>query len=317
MVQMKSIYTALSSHRNCFICRSRNRRLHTVKRQDVTHAFVKHKIYIKSHARFCDDHIDDNGLIRKEVFPNIPTKLKAHSAETLKMFDYLSNTNYSPFEQFRQIKYLDDNECKKITGWSKIEFLSFCSEIVSLKKTKQRSKEQVIAVYRFWLITGLNQKSLALMFGLEKKQRQICSYFSQARMAIYKDFTHRFRGVNKDILFYLQYNSPMTHRIHELAEDVLVLVADGTYCNIQKSADNDFQYRTYSDQKKSSLFKPFIICCADGYLIDCYGPFDACKNDASILEYIIEQDKELKKILLPEKTLFFIDRGYLHLNFFN
>jgi hypothetical protein len=103
----------------------------------------------------------------------------------------------------------------------------------------------------------------------------------------------------------------MTQNIFELDPDVLVLVADGTYCKIQKSNNNDFQYKTYSGQKKDSLFKPFIICCADGYIIDCYGPFAANDNDSKILNYIIETDEELRKLLLPNKTMFLIDRGKL------
>jgi hypothetical protein len=103
----------------------------------------------------------------------------------------------------------------------------------------------------------------------------------------------------------------MTQNIFELDPDVLVLVADGTYCKIQKSNNNGFQYKTYSGQKKDSLFKPFIICCADGHIIDCYGPFAANDNDSKILNYIIETDEELRKLLLPNKTMFLIDRGKL------
>ena len=50
-----------------------------------------------------------------------------------------------------------------------------------------------------------------------------------------------------------------------------------------------------------SLVKPFIITCADGYFIDCYGPFQANQNDASIFEYILENDRELLSILEPKK----------------
>ena len=55
--------------------------------------------------------------------------------------------------------------------------------------------------------------------------------------------------------------------------------------------------------------KPFIICCADGYIIDCYGPFPANDNDSKILNYIIETDEDLQRILLQNKTIFLIDRG--------
>jgi hypothetical protein len=87
-----------------------------------------------------------------------------------------------------------------------------------------------------------------------------------------KDIVPRFIGVNKERDFFLQFNTPMTHRMLNLANDNLVIIADGTYCAMEKSANNDFQYKTYSGQKKGSLFKPFILCCADGNIVDCYGP---------------------------------------------
>ena len=40
-----------------------------------------------------------------------------------------------------------------------------------------------------------------------------------------------------------------------------------------------------------------------------YGPFPANDNDSKILNYILETDEELKKLLVPNKTLFLIDRG--------
>jgi hypothetical protein len=43
--------------------------------------------------------------------------------------------------------------------------------------------------------------------------------------------------------------------------------------------------------------------------IDCYGPFQANQNDASIFEYILENDCELLSILEPKKTVLFLDRG--------
>jgi hypothetical protein len=58
----------------------------------------------------------------------------------------------------------------------------------------------------------------------------------------------------------------------------------------------------YSGQKKDSLFKPFNICCADGYIIDCYGPFAANDNDSKILNYIIETDEELKNASLSKQN---------------
>ena len=57
------------------------------------------------------------------------------------------------------------------------------------------------------------------------------------------------------------------------------------------------------------LIKPFIICCADGYIIDCYGAFQANQNDAKIFDYILRTDQDLLRILKPNKTFVFLDRG--------
>ena len=200
------------------------------------------------------------------------------------MFDTLCLTSESVFDQFHKISNLDKEHCFKITIMSKKTFLEFSDYFVSVNNNnKNRNKYQLIALYLYWLKTGSSQKDLALMFGQNTKQRQISDYLSQIRLAIHNDFVSKYLGGEGDRDFYLQHNTVMTHSLYDLDKDVLVLIADGTYCRIQKSNNNEFQYKTYSGQKKDSLFKPFIICCADGYIIDCYGPFQANDNDSKIL----------------------------------
>lgn len=61
--------------------------------------------------------------------------------------------------------------------------------------------------------------------------------------------------------------------------------------------------------KKDNLIKPLTICCSDGYFIDCYGPFQGNQNDSTILQYILESDQDLVHLLVPNKTIIFLDRG--------
>ena len=51
----------------------------------------------------------------------------------------------------------------------------------------------------------------------------------------------------------------------------MVLIADGTYCFIQKSANLEFQRETYSIQKKRNLIKPFVVCASDGTIFQKLG----------------------------------------------
>jgi hypothetical protein len=60
----------------------------------------------------------------------------------------------------------------------------------------------------------------------------------------------------------------MTNQLFNLKDDELAIVADGTYGRCEKSSNNDFQYKTYRSQKKDSLIKPFIVSCANGYIIE-------------------------------------------------
>jgi hypothetical protein len=141
-------------------------------------------------------------------------------------------------------------------------------------------------------------------------QQQISHYLSQIRSAMNEEFVPKFLGANKGKEFFLQHNTQSVKILHDFTNDMLAVIADGTYTRIEKSANNNFQYLSYSKQKLDHLIKPFILCCADGYFIDCYGPFAGNVNDAAILKYILNSDEKLKELLLPsEKIMFFLDRG--------
>ena len=173
------------------------------------------------------------------------------------MYDILSTQYNSPFDQFREMQYLEEDHCKDITGWTKTEFIKFADYITNVKNSQKRTKEQLIALYRYWLRTGIDHKSLASKFSVNTKQYQISEYLAQIRIAIMKDFVPHYLGARKERDFFLNFNTLMTHKLHDLPTDHLVIVADGTYCRIEKSKNNDFQYKTYSKQKCASLINHF------------------------------------------------------------
>lgn len=171
--------------------------------------------------------------------------------------------------------------CKEITGWSKLQFTQFSEYITSINETNARSKNELIAIYLYWIRKGIDQFSLSL-FKHETTQRDISRYLDQIR-AIYKDFVPYFLGSKNGRSFFLKHNTIASKKLYNLENDNLCIVVDGTYTRLEKSFNNKFQYNTWSQQKKDNLIKPFLITCADGYIIDCYGPFQANLNDAFIL----------------------------------
>jgi hypothetical protein len=185
--------------------------------------------------------------------------------------------------------------------------------ITSVNHTQNRSKEVLVAIYRYWLRKGIDQTSLALLKSNSNKstsQQQISQYLRTIRIAINRDFVPFFLGAShKHKDFFLKHNHETVVELHELDKEELAIFADATYCRIEKSADNQFQSDTFSKQKLDLLIKPFIICCADGYLIDIYGPYAARRNDASILEHVLNSDINLINLLVRNKTICFLDRG--------
>ena len=297
--------TAYSSHRACMICRQRDVSLRRVNPRDIIYAYMQYGIFIQNGTRVCTDHLKpDNMLIKRDNFAQIQTIARPQTIENIVALAnkcILVAKKTTMFADFRDIKYLDDLQCIKVTGWSKNELIQFSSHVLGINDTALRTKYQLIALYRYWLRTGIDQTSLASLFGENTKQWQISDFLDEIRTAIYKHFVPKYLGASKEREFYLKFNTMMASRINNqaLPSDNLILVADGTYHKIEKSANNEMQYKIYSSQKSENLFKPFVICCADGYIVDCYGPFAANKNDATILNYIIETDNYLQALLFP------------------
>ncbi len=125
-------------------------------------------------------------------------------------------------------------------------------------------------------------------------QQQINHYLAQIRSAINEEFVPEFLGAKKGKDFFLKHNTESVKILHDFDVDTLAVIADGTYTRLEKSANNEFQYSSFSKQKTDHLIKPFIMCCADGYFIDCYGPFAATLGDSETLKYIMNTDEHLK-----------------------
>ncbi|KMQ85209.1 reverse transcriptase-7, partial [Lasius niger] len=62
-------------------------------------------------------------------------------------------------------------------------------------------------------------------------------------------------------------------------------------------------------QKKTALCKPFTICTTNGFVVDVCGPFNATKNDAQILEHLLQLPDGLNNIL-KKGDIIILDRGF-------
>lgn len=308
-----SIPTAISNPRRCIVCKKRGRRRKIINKESIAQVFIKKNIIIPKYSYCCRDHLDKYGFLKSQEYNKIAVVRKLYDSNSISTLKAVTNFNnqIALFDKFKNFLSLSEEDCINITGWSKIQFRSFADYIKSINSNKQRNKYQLIALYRYWLLKGINQKTLSYLKS-DTTQQQISHYLDQIRNAIYKDFVPFFLGAqSKSREEFLLHNNQTAKELFKLNEDMFVAVADGSYIRIERSSNNDFQYNTYSKQKKSNLFKPFLLCCSDGYIIDAYGPFEAKQNDASILQYILETDQHLNQLLIRNLTTFFLDRGFL------
>lgn len=71
-------------------------------------------------------------------------------------------------------------------------------------------------------------------------QQKISNYLFQARIAINRDFVPLFLGANETREHYFRHNTKLSCELHDINREKLVIIADGTYCRIEKSANNAF-----------------------------------------------------------------------------
>ena len=101
----------------------------------------------------------------------------------------------SIFAKFGDMRNLDEDLCKSITTLTKDEFIFLTTCLDSIKNSNRRSKEQAIAIYLYWLKTGLTQNMIALFFGFKASERLLIqTVCRQVRNAFSKDFVPKYLG---------------------------------------------------------------------------------------------------------------------------
>ncbi len=188
--------TAHSNHSKCFICGRKKQYIYQISRKAISEAFIRNKIVIKDHARCCRNHLDSNGLIKQDEFSKIKTDLNRYERSLIKILEDLTSklkdSYNSIFEPFQNLEILTDEHYINITGWNKKTFSKFASYITSIHFTAKRSKEQLIAFYRFWLRKGTDQQMLGNLNNTS--QLSMSNFLARIRKAINRDFVPFFLG---------------------------------------------------------------------------------------------------------------------------
>lgn len=139
------IRLAYSSHKACFICGS-TQNLHLVKKASIRLILKKYKIFVKYGTQCCTNHLNQEGLVERDFHiirtRDMPKKI---TLDSKLLSDLIFREDV--FDQFKNIKYLSNEHCYNITGWTKEQLLEFTNYLNSLNENNFRSKYELVAIY--------------------------------------------------------------------------------------------------------------------------------------------------------------------------
>ena len=244
METIEEEYTSFSfnrtpnSHKYCFVCRKSDGPLTQVANEELVKVLLIKNIYIDPNNRCCPEHLDEDYSLKRLAINGLSSsikKVKFNYDLFKKLVDGFRDLNLksSIFANFENFRTITADLCLKVTGFTKDEFFVICETVKSLKKSPTRSKEQAIAIYLFWLKTGLDQNSIALYFGLKNRFIvQKCCH--QTRTALTKDFVPIHLGSNSlSREDWVSQNTPLIKELFNLDDKQLALIADGKNKNFK------------------------------------------------------------------------------------
>ena len=110
-----------------------------------------------------------------------------------------------------------------------------------------------------------------------------------------------------------KHTGPLATRLFtKPGDNKAILILDGTYIYVQKSANNIVQRKIFSFHEGRPLIKPMMLVSTDGYIISAIGPYlaNARNNDASITKHSIMNNREGIIDWLEFNDVLIIDRGF-------
>lgn len=205
---------------------------------------------------------------------------------------------------------LPEERLKIFTGLTWEQILNLRSMLTSMRDSQIRNVTQALVAFLLKLRSGNSNQMVYSILGIENAQK-----ISQYTESVIKSFREdvlptRFGlgAINREELI-KNHTTLIAKKLHDIKDNQLALICDGTYLRHQKSTNNEYQRKSYSGQKKNHLCKPFTICTTDGYVVDVLGPFNANENDAKILEKSLTENDQLK-LILNKDDIFVLDRGF-------
>ncbi|CAH2092630.1 unnamed protein product [Euphydryas editha] len=301
-------------HKQCFICKRRDKCLKTVPVKAKCHFYIQKGFLIPPGARCCQIHL--NMIFKSEDISNVTPSNNdtvMNTSDIKQLLEELRAFALKAGLDFDTPGLLNDDDYWILTGLRMKDFNELYTIVKDkMRNTHIRSIRTSLAVFLMKLRTGLSYKVLSTLFCLPKIAVSRC--ISTVRDIMMSEFVPKYLGVDhvsrED--FMKMHTRPFAKELFCPNEEKVIVVADGTYIYIEKSGNYRFQRRTYSLHKGRPLVKPMMIVSTTGYILEILGPYfaDGRNNDASILKSQLNDSSSTLRSWLREDDIIVVDRGF-------
>lgn len=280
--------------------------LHRVPLFLKRYSLIEYSLYVPDSARICTMHMHTNDWDTLYEFAETvftPDQLKD-------IVDLLRDAYKTKSAiDFDNIEYISPEELYFRTGLTHEQFANVLSETPSLTQDTKRPKT-LLGCFLMKIRSGEPDDRIACHLNINRKT--VRRYLKKTRDCLTSDFVPRHLGydhISREEILNHNLTIP-TALFGSNVDPKATIMFDGTYIYIQKSKNFWFQKRTYSLHKFKNLLKPFLLVCADGYIIDILGPYAATTSDAQIMTQMMNNESCPIHYLLQQNDVFILDRGF-------
>lgn len=267
----------------------------------------QHRVFIPKQARTCDHHKLLDVWDETDIYDHNTNQFTRNHIEELIAL-VLNDDKVVPNEPA-----IENADIKKTIGLTNVQFDLLYSMIPSLKqryKGKEKSAKSALKAYLMRLRTGHTYEQIAQTFGISTVTLR--KMLTAAREALLNDAVANHFGIQNITREQLVNNTTTMAKTMFCGGDQQksITIWDGTYIFCNKSFNQHLQRSTYSGQKLRNLVKPMVCVTTNGYFVDVFGPYVGKKNDAWIMNHILENNREPITAKLHPGDIFLLDRGF-------
>lgn len=293
VVKLKNVTRAVRNWRKCLGC-GEKKDLQRPSMQLRQYICKSKKIYIQKNDRVCKYHAQQQNWDRI----NFKTASNFSGKMVDEMVHFFMNTPSR------------NSHSQNDIGVTDIQFHQILNEL-GFPDTPNKKEKQIIEAVRLYmdrLRHGHTYQQMGRWYDI--KRRTIGKKIKFGRDVLLRDFVPNHLGHEcRNRQWLINHTTDLARLLYcNNDEKKCVVVLDATYIYTCDTSNYSHQRKIFSGQKHRHLFKIMKMIAIDGTMIDCYGPFPANMNDATIVQKIF--NKTSFNNILKANDIILVDRGF-------